>query len=464
MSISNVDSKSEWLDSLFSVLTDVEAAEKELSYVSHCGTEHARKLSGSYYTPIDVARFFWNEFFVHNDITSANNAAVFLKSHTFVEPSVGAGALFFALLERLLKAGVTPLDMSKIEVDLVDINQHALTFIRTKVTQLENAFRIKFHNLRFISADFRELEYGSHARPVVFFGNPPFVANEKATSNWKNIFADFVEICLNEGGASGSIHFILPISVAFSRDYWRLREMLRSKSRKIVLSHFDNIPDTLFKSGKPLHDNSNKANSQRCSILTALPHRSPVVLSTKLHRWSKRDRESVLGQSPEYFNVTCYEFDDQFPRPENVQILSYLVDAGNAPTLGDTLSQNGRYSLCVGSVARNYIGIREEIGSGIHQLGFDRKSDFYFALGLLSSDLFKDYWLTVGDGFHVTKSNILDFPVLPRVAEALAKNQRKMAHIWSKRSEFAKLKLNSGKSTSSYDFSQVAPSLYRALS
>lgn len=445
------------------VLTDAEAAEKELSYVSQCGTERARKQSGSYYTPIDVARFFWNEFFLHNDLTSPGKAVEFLESHTFVEPSVGAGALFFALLERLVKAGISPSQLSEIEVDLVDINQQALAFVQASIKRLEKNLGIKFRNLSFSCVDFREADYTKSVRPLVFFGNPPFVANEKATSHWKNLFADFLEKCLIDAGEKGSIHLILPISIAFSRDYRSLRQILKHRVRKIALSHFDNIPDTLFKAGKPLHVNTNKANSQRCSILTVLPSDAPVVLSTRLHRWSKKERQKVLGQSPKYLNVTDYDFDDQIPRPENPRILQYLTNAKNTPTFSDLTKKYGKYSLCVGGVARNYIGIRDNFGSGVHCLKFDRVGDFYSALNLLTSDLFQDYWLTVGDGFHVTKSNIYDFPISPCVSITLAKNRRKIKRIWDNRNEYKKTKLNSGIPTTSYDFSKIVPSLYLEL-
>lgn len=459
--ISSKGFQSEWLDRLNKVLLDAEAAEKELSYISQCGTERARKLSGSYYTPIDVARYFWHEFFLHCDLTSADKAKYFANHHTFVEPSVGAGVLFFAFLERLVVAGLSPSQLSEMEVDLVDINSLALEFIQESIKGLEQDLGITFRNLRLSCVDFRKADFNKRARPLVFFGNPPFVANTKGTSHWKNLFADFLEKSLSDSGTRGSVHFILPLSISFSRDYRPLRLMLKDHPRKIAVSNFDNIPDTLFKAGKPLHDNSNKANSQRCSILTVLPSDSPIILSTKLHRWSKKDRYKVLGQSPEYFNVTQYSFDDQIPRPENEQLLRYLSSVNGAYTLGDLVKKSGKYSLNVAGVARNYIGIREGSASGVHNLKFDRLVDFYSALNILTSDLFRDYWLTIGDGFHVTKSNVFDFPVSPCVSIALARNQRKIKRIWDRRSEYAKSKLNSGIKTNSYDFSSAVPSLYQ---
>jgi len=460
MTISNEVLRSEWLDRIDQALKNAEKAEKELSYVSVCGSERARKLSGSYYTPIDVARFFWNEFFQHSRLTGTSQAAKFVNQHKFIEPSVGAGALFFALLERLVVAGLSPVQLSQIDAELVDINQHALMFIRKNVGELERKLGVTFSNLRYSCVDFREANFSREEKPIVFFGNPPFVKNTNGAPTWKNLFADFLDKCVRDVGEKGSVHLVLPISIAFSRDYRALRRSLKARPRMIALSHFDNIPDTLFKSGKPLHNNSNKANSQRCSILTLLPSDKQIVLSTKLHRWSKRDRHKILGQSPEYLNVTDYGFDDQFPRPSNQQILRYLTGIEKTVSFRDLVQKPGKYKLYVAGVARNYIGIREHVGRGVHEFRFNRQVDFFSALYLITSDLFQDYWLTIGDGFHVTKSNILDFPLSEDLLERLHRDHRKIKRIWDKREKFSKFKLNSGIPTASYDFSGVVPSLY----
>lgn len=450
------------LDKLNQALQDAEEAERILSYVSVCGSERARKLSGSYYTPIDVARFFWNEYFHHSNLRTSSDAIAFVEEHKFVEPSVGAGALFFALLERLALAGLTPAQVSKINAELVDVNKEALEFIQEAIAKLEHSLAVDFSNLRFTRVDFRKADFAIEAKPIVFFGNPPFVANEKGASPWKNLFADFLDKCLYDAGETGSVHLILPISIAFSRDYRALRQKLCDRPRKVALSHFDNIPDTLFKAGKPFHDNTNKANSQRCSILTVLPSDSRILLSTKLHRWSKKERARILGISPQYLRVTDYRFDDQIPRPENLKILRYLKNAGDT-SIGNLIHDDGKYSLFVAGVARNYIGIREVAGSGVHELKFKRQVDFFSALNLLASDLFHDYWLTIGDGFHITKSNVFDFPISQRLSAALVSNLHRTKRVWNQRDAFAKSKMNSGVPTASYDFSNAFGSLYERI-
>src|SRR5690606_35078835 len=108
-------------------------------------------------------------------------------------------------------------------------------------------WEITFPNIKLIHCDFLNVSLNEE-KPLVFFGNPPFVKNETNASKWKNMFADFLEKALVNTMQTGHIHLILPLSIAFSRDYTVLRKMLQEYNRKITFSHFDNIPDTLFKS------------------------------------------------------------------------------------------------------------------------------------------------------------------------------------------------------------------------
>ena len=456
--------KQDWLARLQEVQEGAEQEEKELTYLSSWGVEKDRKRTGSDYTPVDVATYFWNEFFFLNDLDSPNDTLQFFRARKFVEPSVGAGTLFFALLEKFARMGIPPHVLAGIEVELIDINERALRFVSDQIESLSRAWAIKFSNIKLTCSDFLDSNIESASKPIVFFGNPPFVLNQRGFSQWKNLFADFLKFALNAAGSRGAVQFILPISIAFSRDYRTLRRDLRDTQCKISLSHFDNIPDTLFKAGKPRHINTNKANSQRCSILTVIPSNSLRIHSTELQRWSKKEREAVLSRSPRYFDVTDYAFDDQTPRPKNEWILGYLGQSANPKCFQDWCDLNGKFSLSVAAVARNYIGIREIAAPGVHEIRFETKADFYRALLLLSSDLFFDYWLTIGDGFHVTKANIQGFPVDKDLLQKLTRKVAAARSMWNQRFRYAKTKLNSGKEMQSFDFSDAVTSLYPSAS
>lgn len=443
------------------VLEEAEAAEALLSYVSPCGSELARKQSGSYYTPIDVSRFFWNEFFRLRDIENIASAQKFLNAHTFIEPAVGAGALFFALIEKLLKIGVNISDVSGIRAHLVDLNADALEFVKAQISELEGQGGVDFKNINYLHSDFLLCSFEGLQSPLMVFGNPPFVPNKAGGSKWKNSYADFLEKAISLTDAIGSVHFIVPMSIAFSRDYRDLRNMMLSERRAVVLSNFDNIPDTLFKSGKPKHSNTNKANSQRCTILTSMPSIKKTILSSSLNRWSKRRRDDFLSTPIIYTDVTDYEFDDQIPRPQNEKVLNYIQKSRkDFSTIANHIVYDGHYALHVSGVARNYIGLREVNGSNTNSLYFSNEKNFLRVLRVITSDLFFDYWLTTGDGFHVTRSNILNFPIHAQLLSEIDSSLKSTSRMWRERKCFVKIKINSGVETLSYDFSSASTSLY----
>jgi len=436
----------------------VEDAEQALSYISPCGSEAARKKLGSYYTPADVSLFFWAEFLALNGLEDSKHIADFWGRHHFIEPSAGAGALVLALLKKGGELGLSLHQLAATELTIIDINQAALDFVQEQLSWLEKRWSIFFSNIRYVCSDFLDCTLPISPRVPLFFGNPPFVTNPRG-SDWKNLFADFLDRSLRQSGPEGLCHFILPVSIAFSRDYARLREKIRETGKSVAISSFDNIPDTLFPSGKPKHTNTNKANSQRCSILTVFPENTPRVLATRMHRWSKNERQKLLSSPPRYHDVTDCGLNEQFLRPENELIIHYLNNSRNDPRFHTLLSDKGPYSLFVASVARNFIGFRECSSSSVHHLRFDTEKAAYSALLILSSDLFLDYWRSVGDGFHVTKTNIMEFPLHSKLMKLIGTKTSKGKGMWEKRMDFAKTKRHPGGMTVSYDFSPSALSL-----
>ena len=428
-----------------------ENAEQALSYISPDRSEVARKKLGSYYTPADVSLFFWSEFLALNGVEDNNRLANFWNKHHFIEPSVGAGALVLALLKKGGELGLSLCDLAAINLTIIDINQAALKFVQEQLSWLENRWKITFQNVRYISRDFLDSQIPVSSKTPLFFGNPPFVTNPRG-SKWKNLFADFLDRAIQQSGPEGRCHFILPVSIAFSRDYARLREQIRKTGKSVAISSFDNIPDTLFPSGKPEHTNTNKANSQRCSILTVFPDNTSRILSTKMHRWSKNEREQLLSSRPRYYDMTGYCLDSQFPRPESTHIISYLKGSEKCPRFHKLLSENGQHSLFVASVARNFVGFREDPSSSVHNLRFNTKKALYSALLILSSDMFMDYWRTVGDGFHITKANIVEFPLQDNLMKLVDSKTAKGRVMWQNRMSFTKAKRHPGGMTISYDF------------
>ena len=72
-----------WITHIEAVQRHSEEAEEKLSYISECKSEHERKKLGSYYTPTDVADFFWRELFAQNEVLDGEDALSFLHLTIF---------------------------------------------------------------------------------------------------------------------------------------------------------------------------------------------------------------------------------------------------------------------------------------------------------------------------------------------------------------------------------------------
>jgi len=444
------------------ILHQAEEDERNLAYNTVCKSERARKQSGSYYTPADVARFFWDQYFYAAGISSAEQAVTFIRQHRFVEPSCGSGVLVYALLSKLLSIGAPVEVLREIDLHMVDFNSSALDYAKRQVASINIALGEDYFKPSFEHTDFLDYAGLNSDCPVIVFGNPPFVSNPKGMT-WKNIYADFVDRCLTVASPLAAMHFILPLSIAFSRDYAVLRDKLRVDGYTVFASHFDNIPDTLFKSGKPQSNNTNKANSQRCTILSAFSGVEHRLYCSPLHRWSATDRATFLARRTRFHDVTDYQLSDQFIRPVSDSIAVYLQGQDFSYRLGDLTDESGSHVLFIGGVARNYISVRGECGSGVHTFYFRDRVNFYRFLGITVSDVFFQYWRTVGDGFHLTRSAILDFPISNALSSSIDAFIPRVQSVWSRRHHFVKKKINSGIEIHSYDFSSGMPSLLDVL-
>lgn len=444
--------QSRWLEELDRIISAVEAAEMELS--SHGGEEAfaQRKASGSYYTPVDVADHFWNLFFRHHRIDCLSALLAFIGSVDLVEPSVGSGVFVFTFLKKASSLGATPKHLAALRFHVVDINLAALRFFSERLKELEAAAGVQFQGIGPSQKDFLQWASDNSVSNAVFVGNPPFVTNARG-ARWRNVYADFLEAMIKYPTVRG-ISLILPLSISFSRDYSDLRSLVRAAGMGVSVSSYDNMPDCLFKAGKPGSANTNQANSQRCSILNIGGPDNSLREATALLNWTAGGRTKFLSSIPVFHAFDANDTSGQFPRPVSSEVLGYIYSAKGARPLGTFLTKLNGASFAIGSVARNYIGIREasDIGAGSIPVRVSKEEDFLLLLQIFSSRLFFDYWRTYGDGFHVTSDLIERFPVTEALVERLTGSSDFAKSIWKSRSNYAKEKLNSGIVVKSYDF------------
>jgi hypothetical protein len=448
-------SQDKWLGVIGRAIHAAEAAELELSRMGGSSPAAQRKESGSYYTPSDVAAHFWDLFFRHHRINDLTSLLAFVSSSDFVEPSAGSGMFVFSFLRKAALLGATAKNLSAMRFHVVDVNLAALRFFSESTREIEKASGIKFTGIRLAQNDFLEWLKTSNVANAIFVGNPPFITNPRG-ARWRNSFADFTEAMLSYPSTRG-ISLILPLSLCFSRDYADLRDRIRSAGMGVSASNYDNIPDCLFKVGKPDSTNTNRANSQRCTILN-MGGPNPVLReASALLRWTAAERAIVLSNIPTFSDFDDGDSSGQIPRPGSERLCAYMRGMQGARPLGTFLSKIGRAALAVGSVARNFIGIRDvkTLGPGCIPIRTRTDLDRWTVFQALSSTLFYDYWRTYGDGFHVTVDLIERFPISDDLANHFKRNQHLAKKVWDNRKIYAKVKLNSGKVIRSYDFREA---------
>ncbi len=447
-----VKPQSNWLFLIDKAIVAAEAAELELSRQGACDPSQQRKASGSYYTPADVAGHFWDLFFRHHHIHDLGSLLEFVASNDLVEPSAGSGMFVFSFFKKAALLGATPECLASLRFHVVDINLAALRFFSEHLRGIESAVGVNFDGIGLSQDDFLNWSRVTTIPDAVFVGNPPFVTNARG-ARWRNLYADFMEAMLSYHGVKG-VSVVVPLSVCFSRDYTDLRARIRAAGMGVSTSSYDNIPDSLFKAGKPDSTNTNRANSQRCTILNiggpdpALREASPLL------SWSAAERANVLSTIPVFRPFSNEDPGDQIPRPATDILADYMRSAASNQPLRVFLSNVGKPAFVVGGVARNYIGIRdlESSGSGSILIKTNSEEERALVLQVLSSRLFYEYWRTYGDGFHVTVDLIERFPVTFSLSEQCRRNQTLAHQVWADRAEYAKEKLNTGRVIRSYDF------------
>ena len=405
-----------------------------------------RRVSGSFYTPYDVANFICNK--VLDDLSYKNPSKLkkIIKDFFLLEPSCGSGIFIFTFLKCLAERGIEEKDLRKFKVVAVDVNNNALNYIKHKLKEEKVNVDIKTYNL-----DFRDLNISKTKKIPIIIGNPPFVKGDEKSIH-KNLFADFLDASISKFKTNGSLCLILPLSICFSRDYILLREKLKNLDSEIKFFNFDNIPDSLFYAGKPGSLNTNRANSQRCSIVLIKPSQRNRIFSSKLISWKRDERKTMLNNKITLFEITDINYGNQFIRPFNRQAWE-MIKKANGKKAKHFLSEEGKYILYLASVARNFISFRKKDYSQSISLTFKNKNDLLLMFAVLNSKEFFYFWKSVGDGFHLSKDTISNFLISDRMQASISNDIKKIGKIYVNKDQYKKTRTIRNKKYVSYDFS-----------
>ena len=254
----------------------------------------------------------------------------------------------------------------------------------------------------------------------VIVGNPPYVNCKSlgyAVQFSKSLrFPDIYGYVVMQSHRITSQHgrcgFIVPLSVTFSFEFSDLRGLLASSGTH-WFSSFDNIPAALF-----------SGVSQRCTIWIS-SSAGGDSFATRLFRWRSAYRTFLLN------NITYNKADNGVPTTSfgiprltnffGAKLLALHIKSSSSKLISS--HDTGRTTIRLGfsPTARNFIStyiepppvLHEGNGSvlGSTQCGWmtlpsDEKA--FAALAITAGDACFWYWLTRGDGFHVTNWLLID--------------------------------------------------------
>jgi len=303
-------------------------------------------------------------------------------------------------------------------------NSSAVRFPQTGQVRVENLFPRVFKGL---SRGF-----------TVIIGNPPYhklTAHERQEAldnGYKStaagdIYSLFIELVIGQLNLkNGTCCMIIPMSFAFSNKLTHLRRLILEK-KKVSLStiHFDNIPDTIFKAGKPENTNSNPANSQRATILNLNFHSSlRKVRSTDLIRWRSSEREDLFNRV-NYADVSeLCSSTTGVPRIGDQTLADFIRHAYEEGTpLGNLVDEKGPGTVFIPDTARYFLpAVTHTLArSGEMSLPIFDQDTRLIVVAAINSNVFYWYWRAFGDGFHVTKSLVKSFPIPAAWSSSLKK-------------------------------------------
>jgi hypothetical protein len=258
----------------------------------------------------------------------------------------------------------------------------------------------------------------------VVIGNPPYVNAAKvrgaytvknlATLECPDIYAwmlERVNHLLRNDGRSG---MIVPLSLGFSGDFGRVRQMLFESNCVNWFSSFGRIPSALF------------SFDVRVRNTIHLGKKSPNEkgnYTTRLHRWFDAERGHLFAEL-EYASFNAELWHGRIPKWNTQRLLNAF----------ERHLKNTKKTLDIATVARVTPHVVHFKKTAYNWLNFCRKlppcyegtrlvshtkfGDIYFPdadssqLAMLLGDgkLMLMFWFAIGDDFDVTRWNFADFP------------------------------------------------------
>ncbi|MBC2660647.1 Eco57I restriction-modification methylase domain-containing protein [Novosphingobium flavum] len=250
-------------------------------------------------------------------------------------------------------------------------------------------------------------------------GNPPYIASNKVGylskleqgERFPDIYAYILLRAQDLTAKEGRCGMIVPLSLTFSEDFSALRDRLRGSA---WYSSFDNIPAAVF-----------TGVSQRCTIWISSPNGTDVHVAP-MYRWRSAARPHLVD------TITFTQLNNLTP---GIRGIPKVASTGSLTTLNaicDLTRKRQREIFASGRVggarlgfsqaARNFVSVfrqdppcldansfRPIASSEIGGLKLVSEELAYASKAALLGELYFSFWLSQGDGFHVTVGVIKDY-------------------------------------------------------
>lgn len=369
--------------------------------------KQAKKESGQYYTPDDVALVMSNWF----------NSQV---GDNICDVACGTGKLILTYLDLIGKENAINLIRAG-RLHLYDLDDVALNICKT-ILLLKYGKELEPF-IHAIHCDFLS-KYIVLPENCKVISNPPYAAVNTINNDWnktdvvldtKELYSMFMEKIITQ---SKSSVIITPYSFIGGNKFYSLRKIMNNYNGFIV--SFDNVPGNIFCGRKHGIFNTNTSNSVRATI-TVVENKNNLkgFKTTPLIRFKNEERKNLLKTEVlETFINNEYQIVSK-EKPMYYKCAKELNDIWNAwqeksnSRLGNYVSQYGQNIISMPNTCRYFTtasnGLMNRNGQIV--LNIDDKDVFNYIYCLINSSFAYWYWRLFDGGITYPRGLLLNMPV-----------------------------------------------------
>jgi hypothetical protein len=346
---------------------------------------------------------------------------------------------------------------------LKELNHELNQLLHNQATGIKYETWLQTHQPFHWFAEFYEIVHKKGGFDVII-GNPPYIAIKnikfkmKFTDyNCSDLFGYIIKRNFQILNKNARYGFIVMHNLAFSRNFYSVRQTIKANSANAWFSFFARIPAGLF---------SGDVRVRNCIFLVEKKHNNKerTFHTTRIHRWFSEARNQLFPK----LLYTKFEFNDIIPMYYN-ENLSTFFQKSSDKILSFYESRNSNYRLYFKQSAYNWIAVStnpapcyDNKGISIEQsqisdISFNSEDIASYSLLLLNGKLFFSHWLTYGDEFHLTRDDLITVKVPFDLMdqddkEVLKKLSQEFINNLEQTIQF---KLNAGKKVGTYNTSKL---------